>query len=316
MTTPVSIPELERPAFFDGQRLEADDLAAMYDFHRELRWLHNRALHNWGIVVGFAVRGAKGSREVTVSPGYALDCQGHDLLLSRPVTLAVPAVSGTASGKPMLYYLTASYADDARIAPSESRDGECAGGGAVRRVEAPLVRWQDPRSVVTENRWRRGLDIVLAAVQVLDCALVAAPSMAERRGARPEPQPFVAAGTSAPESTVWTFFNGASGIAGIQAIVDTSSAGFQRTPTYTAQIVGTRVLKADTGSGSPNGVLVDGFGSVVSPTASGFVYRLVMPRNLTTGPYTLNPNAIFTAKTLDTLRTALRWSVAWMGVEG
>jgi hypothetical protein len=316
MTTPVSIPELERPAFFDGQRLEADDLAAMYDFHRELRWLHNRALHNWGIAVGFAVRGAKGSREVTVSPGYALDCQGHDLLLSRPVTLAVPAVSGTASGKPMLYYLTASYADDARIAPSESRDGECAGGGAVRRVEAPLVRWQDPRSVVTENRWRRGLDIVLAAVQVLDCALVAAPSMAERRGARPEPQPFVAAGTSAPESTVWTFFNGASGIAGIQAIVDTSSAGFQRTPTYTAQIVGTRVLKADTGSGSPNGVLVDGFGSVVSPTSNGFVYRLVMPRNLTTGPYTLNPNAIFTAKTLDTLRTALRWSVAWMGVEG
>jgi hypothetical protein len=151
---------------------------------------------------------------------------------------------------------------------------------------------------------------------VLDCALVAAPSMAERRGARPEPQPFVAAGTSAPESTVWTFFNGTSGIAGIQAIVDTSSAGFQRTPTYTAQIVGTRVLKADTGSGSPNGVLVDGFGSVVSPAASGFVYRLLLPRNLKSGPYTLNPDAIFVSKTLDTLRTALKWSVAWMGVEG
>jgi hypothetical protein len=115
---------------------------------------------------------------------------------------------------------------------------------------------------------------------------------------------------------VWTFFTGTSGIAGIQAAIDTSSAGFQRTPTYTAQIVGTRVLKADTGSGSPNGVLVDGFGSVVSPTSSGFVYRLVMPRNLKSGPYTLNPDAIFVAKTLDTLRAALKWSVAWMGVEG
>jgi len=316
MTTPVSIPDLERPAFFDGQRLDADDLAAMYDFHRELRWLHNRALHNWGIAVGFGVSGAKGAREVTVSPGYALDCEGHDLLLSRPVTLQVPAVAGTASGKPMLYYLTASYADDASLAPSESRDGECEGGGAVRRAEAPVVRWQDPRSVVTENRWRRGIDIVLAAVQVRDCALVAAPSMAERRGARPEPQPYVAAGTSAPESTVWTFFTGTSGIAGIQTMVDTSSAGFQRVPTYTAQIVGTRVLKADTGSGAPNGQLVDGFGSVVSPTANGFVFRLVMPRNLTTGPYTLNPNAIFVNATLDKLRTVLKWSVAWMGVEG
>lgn len=316
MTSPVSIPELERPAFFDGQRLEADDLAAMYEFHRELRWLHNRALHSWGIAVGFGVSGAKGAREVTVSPGYALDCQGHDLLLARPTTLPVPAVAGTASGKPMLYYLTASYADDASQPPSESRDGECGGGGAVRRVEAPLVRWQDPRSVVTENRWRRGLDIVLAAVQVLDCALLAAPSMAERRSARPEPQPFVAAGSSAPATTVWSFFKGTSGIAGIQTSVDTSSAGFQRTPQYTAQIVGTRVLKADTGSGAANGQLVDGFGSVVSASASGFVYRLAMPRNLRTGPYVLNPDAIFVDATLDRLRTALEWSVAWMGVEG
>ncbi|MDB4881872.1 MAG: hypothetical protein JWL95_638 [Gemmatimonadetes bacterium] len=314
MTTPVSIPDLERPAFFDGQRLEADDLAAMYDFHRELRWLHNRALHNWGIAVGFGVSGVKGGREVTVSPGYALDCNGHDLLLSRPITLPVPAVSGTASGKPMLYYLTASYVADADLAPSESRDGECSGGGAVRRVEAPLVRWQDPRSIVTENRWRRGTDIVLAAVQVLDCALVAAPSLAERRSARPETQPFVAAGRSVPATTIWTFFSSGAVIAGIQTFVDTSSAGFQRTPAYTAQVVGTRVLKADTGAG--NGQLVDGFGSVVSPTASGFVYRLLMPRNLKTGPYLLNPDAIFAKKTLDTLRTALEWSVSWMGIEG
>jgi hypothetical protein len=316
MTTPVSIPELERPAFFDGQRLEADDLAAMYHFHRELRWLHNRALHNWGIAVGYGVSGAKGAREVTVSPGYAVDCKGHDLLLSRAVTLPVPAVAGTAAGKPMAYYLTASYADDASLAPSESREGECAGGGAVRRVEAPVVRWQDPRSVVLENRWRRGLDVVLASVQVLDCALVAAPSMAERRSARPATQPFVAAGSSVPDATLWTFFSGASGIAGIQAAVDTSSAGFQRTPAYTAQIVGTRVLKADSGSGPPNGQLVDGFGSVVSPTASGFVYRLLMPRNLKTGPYLLNPDAIFVKATLDKLRTTLKWSVSWMGVEG
>ena len=51
-------------------------------------------------------------------------------------------------------------------------------------------------------------------------------------------------------------------------------------------------------------------------SASGFVYRLAMPRNLRTGPYVLNPDAIFVDATLDRLRTALEWSVAWMGVEG
>jgi hypothetical protein len=113
---------------------------------------------------------------------------------------------------------------------------------------------------------------------------------------------------------VWTFFSGSTGIAGIQTFVDTSSAGFQRVPAYTAQIVGTRVLKADTGTST--GQLVDGFGSVAAAASNGFVYRLLMPRNLVNGPYVLNPDAIFVKSTLDTLRTALKWSVSWMGVEG
>jgi hypothetical protein len=314
MSVPVSIPDLERPAFFDGQRLEADDLAAMYDFHRQLRWLHNRSLHSWGVAVGFGVSGAKGGREVTVAPGYALDCQGHDLLLSRSTTLAVPAVAGAAAGGPKTYYLTASYVDDADLAPSESRDADCEGTGTVRRIERPLLRWQDPRSVTRDDRWRRGIDIVLASVQVLACALVAAPSLAERRSAKPETQPYVAAGASASDSTVWTFFSGPSGVAGIATTVDTSKAGFQTTPQYTAQVVGTRVLKADTGSG--NGRLVDGFATAVSAKATSFTLRLAMPRNLKVGGYTLNPDAIFVNATLDTLRTALKWSVSWMGIEG
>lgn len=314
MTVPVSIPELERPAFFDGQRLEADDLAAMYDFHRQLRWLHNRSLHNWGIAVGFNVSGTKGASEVTVTPGYALDCLGHDLLLSQSLTLAVPAVSGAAAGGPMTYYLTTSYVDDADLAPSETREGECKPSGAVRRVEAPLIRWQDPRSIVGDGAWRRGRDIVLASVKILDCALVAAPSLAERRSARQETQPFVAAGSSVAENTVWKFFTDPKGIAGVETRVDTSSAGFQSTPVYTAQIVGTRVLAA--AAGGKAGQLMDGFVSVTSPTATSFVLRLATPRNLRVGSYHLNDDAIFVVPTLDKLRTTLKWSVSWMGIEG
>ena len=288
----------------------------MYDFHRELRWLHNRALHNWGIAVGFAVSGAKGSREVTVSPGYALDCQ-DTICCSRARHACRACRFGQCRAASRCSTTSPPRTPTTRASRRANRVmASATGGGAVRRIEAPLVRWQDPRSVVTENRWRRGIDIVLAAVQVLDCALVAAPSTAERRGARPEPQPFVAAGTSAPESTVWTFFTGRRASPASRPPSTPRAPDSSARPTYTAQIVGTRVLKADTGSGSPNGMLVDGFGSVVSPTSNGSSIGSSCRATSRPGPYTLNPDAIFVAKTLDTLRTALRWSVAWMGVEG
>ena len=52
----VDIPVLQRPEFFDGQRLFADDLTAAQTYHREMRWLHNRGLQQLGIIFGYAVR--------------------------------------------------------------------------------------------------------------------------------------------------------------------------------------------------------------------------------------------------------------------
>ena len=53
------IPELDRVVFFDHQRLTARDLNEAATVQRELRWLHNRSLHGWGIGLGFGVSGAK-----------------------------------------------------------------------------------------------------------------------------------------------------------------------------------------------------------------------------------------------------------------
>lgn len=60
---------------------------------RDLRW-HNRHLHGWGIVCGLQVvcgpdEANRGRRNVTVRSGYALDCDGSDLILqaSRTVDL-------------------------------------------------------------------------------------------------------------------------------------------------------------------------------------------------------------------------------------
>ena len=172
MTTPLALllPKLERPAFFAGQLLAPDDLDAVYAYHRDVRRLHNRTLHNWGIGVGLNVTGAKGAREVTVSAGYALDCEGRDLLLTEPVTLPVPAVAGVGTAA-VPYYLTASYVEDRDLVQTESRTGVCEGSGVVRRIEALRVRWQRPTDLAPASRYRRGFDLILASAAVRGCAL-------------------------------------------------------------------------------------------------------------------------------------------------
>lgn len=60
---------------------------------RDLRW-HNKHLHGWGIVCGLQVEcgptDQQGQRRnVSIRPGYALDCEGRDIVLEAPVQLDV-----------------------------------------------------------------------------------------------------------------------------------------------------------------------------------------------------------------------------------
>ncbi|HKP29503.1 MAG TPA: hypothetical protein VJU15_08865 [Gemmatimonadales bacterium] len=301
MTSPsLPIPRLERPAFFEGQQLGPDDLEAIHDYHRELRWLHNRTLHNWGIAVGLDVSGDKGDRIVRVAPGYGVDCEGHDLLLSDQEILAVPAVAAAGT-----WYLTASWIADQDLAITENRQGVCTGPGAVRRAERLRLRWQRPMDLNPSSRYRRGLDLILATAQIEGCVLSAPVSNADRRYALPDIRPYIVAGSTPEGETPWAF---SAGNAGVETFVDTSAAGFGRTPVYLAHLVGTRAQV------SLNRIL-DGFGSVEGATPAGFTFRVLMPRNLSLPPYTMNPAAAFTLPLLQTLQDTLRWSVTWTGIE-
>jgi len=88
------IPLLERIEFLDGQQLTAEDLSALKNFNNELRWLHARSLHSWGIGVGFDVQGNRGDSSVSIKPGYAVDCFGREVILFSDQTKTVPAVPG------------------------------------------------------------------------------------------------------------------------------------------------------------------------------------------------------------------------------
>ena len=127
--------------------------------------------------------------------------------------------------------------------------------------------------------------------------------------ARAEVQPYVRAGTSPAGATDWSYFTDLGVIAGVQATIDTSTAGFGSTPSYVANLMGDRVLAA--GSRVADGIL-----TVVAPAPGSFVARVTMPRNLKIGTIDLNPNAIFTSTLLVSLRNTQQWCVAWIAMEG
>lgn len=307
------VPVLERPAFFDGQLLDAADLGAVGRHQRELRWLHNRTLHGWGVVRGLTVAGERGDRTVAVSAGYALDCRGRELLLPEPETLTVPPLAAGPGGAPARFYLTISYVDDAEQPVSESRTGPCGEAGAVRRPERGRLRWQSPFDLDPATRYRRGLDVLLATIEVMDCRLVAAPSTALRRDLPPACAPRIAAGATPAGATLWSLHPAAGPVVGVETLVDTSAAGFGRTPTYSAHVLGDRRV-AESGPG--NSILIDGPASVHSPSATGFVLRVLLPRNIILPPFVLNPVQVLDATLPGRLRDGLHWRVSWLGVEG
>ncbi|MBE2201165.1 MAG: hypothetical protein IAE79_21305 [Anaerolinea sp.] len=309
----LDLPALQRPSFFEGQRLTAVDLADVQSYHRELRWLHNRSLHNWGIAFGLAVTGKRGQRAVQIQGGLALDCRGRELILSDGLELPIPAVAGASNGHgPANYYLTLRYATDADLVP-EIRAGVCGASGAVRRPEQPLVRWQDPN-----EDYQHGLDIVLASIEVQNCQLLKDISAVERRDALPAQQPYVAAGQTKAGQTNWRLWPDAENPVGVATTVATTSAGFRTTPRYQAHIMGQRRFNLDD---HERDGLVDGYAQISLPAAASFELIVLLPAGMAGPGAILNPPVIFSEDFMLRLSQFsepgdLGWYVVWMGIEG
>jgi hypothetical protein len=279
MSNSDDIPRLERPSFFDGQRLRALDLTAPQFYNQELRWLHNRSLHGWGIAFGFAVDGSQGAKMVQIRTGYAIDCMGRDLVLDAPIEMPIPAAASASHGGATTYYLTVSYAEDEQLIPI-TRSGACKSSGAVRRPEMPLVRWQDPNDTNPSSRYRFGVDVVLASVKVLNCQLAEEVSAHERRDAVPPQQPYIAAGRTRAGETGWRLWPDDNEPLGVATTVPTSAAGFQMLPGYQAHVIGERMFQAEAGGDT---FFVDGYAQIAQATAFSFEVQIILPEGTTVG---------------------------------
>jgi hypothetical protein len=65
--------------------LSASDFEAEQEYHRQMRYLHNRLLHGYGMVAGLDV--AVDGTSVHVSPGFAIDELGREIAVTEQMSL-------------------------------------------------------------------------------------------------------------------------------------------------------------------------------------------------------------------------------------
>jgi hypothetical protein len=82
----------ERPTFFEGQYLGAEDLTAAVDYGRAKLARHLLGGHTWGIAMGLELKstpapGGGGVVDVSLLPGYAVDGYGRAVVVLEPFPL-------------------------------------------------------------------------------------------------------------------------------------------------------------------------------------------------------------------------------------
>ena len=121
----------QRPRFYDGQYLGAQDLSAIVEYLRAADARHALGAHTWGIALGLYLveRPAPGGvnrREIVLTPGVAWDGYGRAIVVTRPTRLPEelcasipfdPSVDGGAApnGRPVRVWLN--YAESAARQP-------------------------------------------------------------------------------------------------------------------------------------------------------------------------------------------------------
>lgn len=250
---------------YQGQRLRAPDLQDEYDNLTWLRGLHVVALHDtWGIALGFDVHVDAGN--VVVGPGLAYDCEGREILLTRPHALPGPQALFPTPEDGAEFELVMSYAPSPGPHLAEWDLTPCTDANGSPRSERPAFAWR------RMGETRLGLEVPLVRVRITAGAIdPVALGYDVRRYTQPLARPHIAAGVT-PAEQPWEEWRVGEAFLGHQTRVDTRAAGFVGTPFYFA---GLRIERP--------GILfqraaVDGpvlyFTAVAEAGPDGFTFRL------------------------------------------
>jgi hypothetical protein len=256
--------ELQRTRYVQGQMLRSADFRSQVRTESQLRWWHNRALHNaYGVALGFEASkaGKDSSSFVRLEPGVAYDSFGRALILTKPrnIPLPNPNLPGKSFTLLARYRETCEYPDP-RLASAIGLSS-CA---APLEEEAPEFLWKPTETLTLDDgvpigRLVRKSESV-KSVYRLDPVFTAATS-------RPLSRPYLAQGFTLPGSTAWSAWriDGEQTI-GIETVVDTSAAGFTRVPCYFANVDGLEIT-------NPNQLLI---AHIQDAAANSFRFQLLV----------------------------------------
>ncbi|MEO7141937.1 MAG: hypothetical protein ABI165_00365 [Bryobacteraceae bacterium] len=277
-TSAMKVPEIEqrdlqRTRYWQGQMLRAGDFRSQLRSEAQLRWWHNRALHNaYGVALGFeAIRPPKKGpfTAVHVEPGAAYDCYGRALILMSPREIPLPDASLPGES----FTLVARYRETAGFPDPRQTSGvcfTCCEGSPDRETPeffwkaTPMLRVEDG---VPLGRLLRGRGALKNTFRLDPQFIPLTP--------RPLSRPYLAEGSTIPDSTAWSPWQldlDNEQTLGIQTVVDTSSAGFTRVPCYFATLDGLdAVAIAEIVLNTPL------IAHIQNATASSFLFRLLLP---------------------------------------
>lgn len=303
MTDNLIIP-VDRITYRQGQRLTARDLDDD-DQGRDarLRRLHTRYLHDtWGIAMGFEISQASGGTEVQIGRGYAVDAVGRDILLAEDLPLRVPNQPGEQP-----FVLTMRYREDAVFRQRPDLAALCLSGGHDPRRERPVFTWRRPDEV------RFGPEVPLVQVTAKDGVIQTDLDFRVQRKARPLVRPHMGWDTTEPGRTGWRVWRTGYRQLGLEVAVDTSEAGFTRTPHYFATLqgdfsrlpVGESSWFPDLGSAEiENSFFLDNFHFITQAGPESFIYRLIMLEGFPFGESV----SVTEAENRE-------WTLSWLGLE-
>lgn len=234
--------EIKRLNYYNSQFLVDRDFNDEQLYHKQMRRLHNRALHTWGIVEGLQVERVQNESKVTVSPGIAIDRLGQEVVLAkRSDALGLDEFGANAQ-----VYVTIRYRDVTDPADKDTSDTQAEGERYRRWTERPEVKASatEPAADAPE---------VLLAVVKLDGARAVADVLPSKRryagsriGSSADGREF---GIYADPAGAWHFFDGGTGTDRL-TIDDKGNVGVGTPPT-------TARLSVLTSPGPYDGTLVD-----------------------------------------------------------
>jgi len=264
MSTPYR-QDFERLRYWQGQTLRSIDDRDQSRFDARRRQLHNRALHAIdGVSFGLGVTKRSDDPPMyEIACGLAYDCLGRELILQRPRQVGLP----TEPSLLVLRFRAASARSSSCCAPLPSDSGCVPDDALLLDRDVELV-WDPVGSIQRVN----GVALARFTAEALDATF-------RPKQARPLARPRLARGQTVKGNTPWEPWaidepDGQGGIrkrvVGVETHIDTSAAGFTRTPCYFASLEapGWDLATAEFAPAF--------FPHVADPTVDGFTFRLLM----------------------------------------